>query len=120
MAPLKESAMRNIGILLIGMASCVMAAAYYQKVHEDLPLESEYQLVQLAGSAPQYQYLLDKTEGRVWQITCSGTMNGYDCDGVMTWSEMYIENLSPQDSPSEMIYHAMGQMPLRKTAKNLW
>ena len=120
MAPLNESATRNMGILLIGIASCIVATVYYQKAHEDPPLKSEYQLVQLAGSAPQYQYLLDKTAGRVWQITCSGTMKGYDCDGVMTWSEMYIENLSPQDSPSEMIYHAMGRIPVPKTAKNLW
>ena len=119
MAPLKESGMRSMGILLIGIASCIAAAAFYQKAREATPIESKYQLVQLAGSAPQYQYLLDKTNGRVWQITCSGTMIGPDCDGVMTWTEMFIENLSPQDSPSEEIYHAMDQIHATKTAKSL-
>jgi hypothetical protein len=67
--------------------------------------QSDFQLVQL-GQMRRDQFLIDRRTGRVWSSVCSGKTSGADCDGMIVWEEMYVYNVTPNDSPTAATYRA--------------
>lgn len=66
--------------------------------------QHEFELVQL-GAMRRDQFLLDKKTGRVWEKICHGEVKGPDCNGEEYWSEVYVEGLTGDDSPTSR-YHS--------------
>lgn len=117
----------TLGVFFIGLASMLFAATYahlipwhQNRVHpwETAPkVEHSFELVQL-GQFRRDQFLYDKRTGRVWQSSCVGKVNGPDCGGMMVWDEMYVDGVTPQDSPLSFLYNFYNQQQAKSEGKN--
>lgn len=96
---------KNIGLVLLGVAALIIAYSYFLRTNayvENLKKPSEkseatnvadYQLVQL-GSSRRDQFLLDKTNGRIWTSVCAGSFVGIECVGDYVWQEQMVVGLN--------------------------
>ena len=112
----------GLGLLFAGAAALIAAGGFFVTVanaaHDTqasgrtpVSEKHDFQLIQL-GNFRRDQFLVDKTTGRVWVSTCTGEVAGPDCQGILTWDEMYVDGITPSDSTAARVY--MQQILSRK------
>ena len=78
--------------------------------------EHAFELVQL-GQFRRDQFLVDKKTRRVWERSCTGKVSGPDCDGLNTWDEMYVSEITPEDSLAAKVFDRDFKRRLSATKK---
>jgi hypothetical protein len=110
-----SSVLVSLGIFMAGFAALIAAGSiagfvvyHFSSGNKPQVIEtsqSDFQIVQL-GQMRRDQFLIDRRTGRVWTNVCSGKVSGADCNGMMVWEEMYVDNVTPTDSPTAAAYRA--------------
>lgn len=107
----------GVGVLLLGLASIVFAVSFASRSPElappptlsNTPLVASvpgpgFKLLQL-GTFRRDQFLVDQATGRMWQEVCMGKAVGPDCNGTLVWQEVYVDGITPKDSPATWAYN---------------
>ena len=121
------SVLGSLGIFMAGLAALIVAGSvagfvvYYFSPANKAPVnetpQSDFQVVQL-GQFRRDQFLLDRRSGRIWTAVCSGKASGADCEGMLIWAEMYVDNVTPSDSAAAGAYRAyLSERAVQKKTK---
>ncbi len=104
----------GFALLMIGFSSLIAASGLFLQVVNTKPSEQitsvssetvkdDFQLIQM-GEMRRDQYLVNKSNGRIWQKTCLGENLGPDCKGILSWDEMYVDGVTPDNSVATTSY----------------
>ena len=100
--------MRATETLLLGIAALIASVGFSLRQVAGVATQRGHAFeIKTTGGGRWDRFLVDKQTGRTWAMDCTGKATGQECDGMIYWSEMYVDGVTPPASPAAKTFNWM-------------